>query len=320
VIGHVLLAFAVLSISGCELMKNNGSGDDVLCTPNCSGRQCGDDGCGGSCGTCKTGTCQNSKCVGTGFYDPCPGEMCSIPSASFYMGCNDGSGECQTNALDDNCEDNDRPCHPVTLSGYSIDRTEVTIAAYGKCVDLGKCTAPTGKKWNDRVANANFPVDFVSWDDATAYCVWAGKRLCTEAEWENAARGTNGWLYPWGNQAPTCDRAVFPLNGQDCTCGNAMNSSCTVGYAPGDVSSYGVQDMAGNASEWVLDSYESDYYKNCKTGCTNPMGPQSNNNKVIRGGGSNGGALGGNLRASHRAFTGHTVSDWSLGFRCCKAL
>ena len=262
------------------------------------------------------------SCSSTAYYQPCPGEMCSVAATTFFMGCNGGNNECATNAFDANCEAREHPCHSVSLAAYRIDRTEVTVAAYGKCVDQAKCEAPYHQgNWNDRTGKAGYPIDGVTWEQATTYCAWAGKRLCTEAEWENAARGPDGWLYPWGNEPPTCDRAVY----SGCDCGHGTTAAnCPVGYAAGDVSSYGVQEMAGNVNEWVLDWFEENAYQTCKAGCTNPMGPGSSGFglRSQRGGSFEGSNANVALRLSGRLAStpdGAGVGGAS-GVRCCKSL
>ncbi|NUN16322.1 MAG: SUMF1/EgtB/PvdO family nonheme iron enzyme [Myxococcales bacterium] len=187
--------------------------------------------------------------------------MICIPGGTFYMGCNE--------AKDVVCHPNEKPQHPVTLSGYCIDQTEVTVAAYQKCVDEGSCEAPVevdslcnyGKSGKD-----NHPQNCVNWCQAAQYCAWANKRLPTEAEWEMAARGScekTGFsvgincaksmrLYPWGDEPATCDYAVHGVGAVGCGAGGtwAVGSKSPLGDSP-----YGVQDMAGNVSEWVQDCY-----------------------------------------------------------------
>jgi serine/threonine protein kinase len=127
-----------------------------------------------------------------------------IPAGEFLMGSADS---------DSAASSDERPQHRVTLDGYWIDQTEVTNAQYALCVAVGKCQPPSPTSSNSRssyygdMQYDNYPVIYVSWDDAQSYCAWAGGRLPTEAEWEKAARGTDGRIYPWGNQSPDCNLA-----------------------------------------------------------------------------------------------------------------
>jgi len=238
------------------------------CVPNCSGRECGlDPVCGQSCGTCDGGySCQSGDCV----KNEVPGEMILIPAGVFWMGCN--------SEIDNICYDDEKPYHEVQLSAYYIDKTEVTQGAYKKCVDAGVCSDP-GCNWNPS-GTPNRPVVCVDWNDAIAYCTWAGKRLPTEAEWEKAARGTDGRKYPWGNQTATCEYAVIN-DGSDYGCGTDSTWDVCSKSPAGD-SPYGLCDMAGNVWEWVSDWYGSDYYSNSPA--SNPTGPVSGSYRVLRGG------------------------------------
>ena len=122
--------------------------------------------------------------------------MLYVPAGEFMMG---------LTAADTEAFADEKPPHPVYLDAFWIDRTEVTKAQYQRCVEAGVCAAPscsgTGK--------GDHPVVCVRWQDASKYCAWAGRRLPTEAEWEKAARGTDGGKYPWGNDAPDCSRVNY---------------------------------------------------------------------------------------------------------------
>jgi formylglycine-generating enzyme required for sulfatase activity len=123
-------------------------------------------------------------------------------------------------------------------------RTEVTNAQYARCVTAGACTAPANTFWNDS-SHSEHPVVNVDWKQASAYAKWAGGRLPTEAEWEKACRGTDGRIYPWGNQAPTSILANFIGSGTE-----------LVGSHPAGTSPYGALNMPGNVYEWTSSHYQ----------------------------------------------------------------
>lgn len=190
-----------------------------------------------------------------------------VPAGEFIMGSDDGYAR-------------ERPIHTVYLDNYWIDQTEVTNAMYAKCVEDGECTPPAfirSSKRNSYYGNSQFndyPVIWVSWNQANVYCEWADRRLPTEAEWEKAARGTNGSTYPWGEAIPNAN--LLNLNR-----GTGGDTS-EVGSYPAGASVYGVLDMASNVWEFVNDWYDENYYANSPS--LNPQGPSSGQDKVLRGG------------------------------------
>jgi formylglycine-generating enzyme required for sulfatase activity len=159
----------------------------------------------------------------------------------------------------------------VEISAFLIDQHEVTQAEYQACVVAGACVPPRGSF--DPLGRADFPVTDVSWDDAVAYCAFAGKRLPSEAEWELAARGGSELDYPWGDDAPDCGRATFA------GCGPAP---LAVGSHIDDESPYGATELAGNVAEWVADFYAFGYYDVAPR--TDPPGPETGVERVVRGG------------------------------------
>ncbi|HEU4683028.1 MAG TPA: SUMF1/EgtB/PvdO family nonheme iron enzyme [Nitrospira sp.] len=193
--------------------------------------------------------------------------MVEIPEGPFLMGF-DG-----TQALED-----ERPQHRPWLSSFLIDQQEVTTGQYA--VFLAATNRPPPWQWEtvDLSLHGNRPVIGVSWFDADAYCRWKDKRLPTEAEWEKAARGTDGRLYPWGAQVPTKDLANFAL-GARFSYGLVLMPvrSYEQGKSP-----FGLYETAGNVYEWVADWYGASYYEVSPQ--RDPTGPEQGQFKVLRGG------------------------------------
>ncbi len=186
-------------------------------------------------------------------------EMVYVAAGEFMMGSDGWSNE-------------EKPVHRVYLDAFSIDRFEVTNRDYRLCVEAGTCQLPSPRRYYDKPEFANHPIVSVTWHDAYVFCGWAGKRLPTEAEWEKAARGTDGRIYPWGNEFEQSY-----VNSNDVV-GNTME----VGKYPSGASPYGALDMAGNVSEWVADWYDAKYYSNSPP--ADPTGPTSGQYHVYRGG------------------------------------
>jgi formylglycine-generating enzyme required for sulfatase activity len=226
--------------------------------------------------------------------------MIFVPAGEFSMGNNGGDSD-------------EKPLHSVYLDAFWIDKYEVTNTQYAACFNAGVCKAPSNYS-SSPARNAyfgvpqfnNYPVVYVSWEDANKYCTWAGRRLPTEAEWEKAARGTDKRLYPWGN---TYDKSL--VNGFD----GAKSDTTIVGGYPGGASPYGVLDMAGNVWEWVADWYDDNYYSNSPR--NNPQGPTSGNSRVARGGSWGSGYY--QLRTTLRSgYLASTDRSNNYGFRCAK--
>ena len=195
-----------------------------------------------------------------------------IPEGVFQMG-----------GLDPAAFEDEKPSHRVTMHAFWIDRVEVTNAMYALCVQAGGCTQiPFNFNSKARQSYFNnpefdtYPVIYVGWAEAEAYCKWAGRRLPTEAEWERAARGDDFRTYPWGDDRPTASYANFNYQ---------FGDTNQVGSYPAGASPFGVLDMAGNVSEWVQDYYDADYYSSSIN--NNPTGPAARTtyfNRVVRGG------------------------------------
>ena len=242
-------------------------------------------------------------------------EMMPVPAGEFLMGSTDA---------DPKAGDDEKVQHPVYLDAFWMDRTEVTNARYVQFLNsLGEHAGACGghdcveTRVEDTYSHIlemdghysvergfeAHPATQVSWYGAQAYCAWAGARLPTEAEWEKAARGTDGRLYPWGNEAPDCEKAQY---------GDCGGATVPVGGRLAGASPYGVLDMAGNVWEWVGDWYDPGYYSVSPE--RNPQGPDSGVRRVFRGG--SWGYLPAFLRAADRARNRPTYAGFNVGFRC----
>jgi len=229
--------------------------------------------------SCQGGTCATDCSLATYPAPSCSNGLCRVPAGPFWRGCRPG--------CDPGCQPEEKPGSVVTLAAFDIDETEVTRAAFAG----GSSLLPQGN---------------ATWSDAKAYCESRGMRLPTEAEWEKAARGTDGRVYPWGYDAPTCEHANFG------TCGEA---AVLVGTLSGN-SPYGARDMAGNVSEWVADWYAPDGYSDAPP--TDPQGPGEGNTRVQRGGYFGGDAA--LVRTAARLNAPPEAQDPRLGFRCARSV
>lgn len=232
--------------------------------------------------------------------------MILIPAGAFLMGSNDGLP-------------NERPEHTVTLNAYYIDQFEITAGRYQKFIESAKRDLPP--TWDDEAAQtlSDLPAVGMSWTDAAAYCKWAGRRLPTEAEWEKAARGTDGRRYPWGHMQPFVDIANYnrgvwvseaitlvPVNS------GLEGMSVRHGLKEGGKSPYGLFHMAGNAAEWVADWYDREFYQ--KSPDKNPTGPSTGEKRVMRGG--SWADLPTALRVTARFSAEPDFEERTIGFRC----
>jgi formylglycine-generating enzyme required for sulfatase activity len=238
-----------------------------------------------------------------------------------------------------NCDRGDwtdmMPRHDVVLSPFYIDIYEVTNAQYRECIAAGKCSKPQQDRINRYLdsdyatssAFNNYPVVAIAWSDAKNYCEWVGnKTLPTEAQWEFVAKGENDQFYPWVlRPSGTNARAVFdgsaPLANfcdKECPMENWKESKLDDGYVgPAPVGSYppgpyGIYDMAGNVTEWILDVYSDDFYS--KSSRNDPVFLDSGPWRVTRGGGWNNGFYG--ISSVVRSAQVPSDSKAFIGFRC----
>ncbi len=226
--------------------------------------------------------------------------------------------------------DNEFPQHKVYLDAFWIDQTEVTNAMYAKCVEAGKCAPPASNKSQSRDSYYknpkydNYPVIWVSWEDARTYCESVRRRLPTEAEWEKAARGTKGERYPWGNERPIgirvnyCDSNCPFSDLKDQAVDDQYADTAPVDHYPEGRSPFGVLGMAGNVWEWVADQYDPEYYRHSPE--KNPTGPTrslAGEKPVVRGGSWNNEAK--MLRSAVRSWDEPTARGDNWGFRCARS-
>jgi len=242
--------------------------------------------------------------------------MVYVPEGTFTMGdtVDQAMGECQKfrNDCQQSWFTDEQPPHDVSMDGYWIDKTEVTNVMYAKCLGAGACQAPSSIKshtFSSYYGNPqydHYPAIYVSWADASNYCTWAGVRLPTEAEWEKAARGTDGRIYPWGNDSPS--KSLLNYNS------NVGDTTATGNSLPG-ASPFGAVDMAGNVWEWVNDWFGETYYSQSPQ--SNPQGPSSGISRVLRGGSWVNDER--KVRSAYRVGVNPAEGNGYVGFRCAQS-
>jgi formylglycine-generating enzyme required for sulfatase activity len=221
-----------------------------------------------------------------------PRDVVVVPGGAFSMGSEEEADE--------------RPIRRVHLPTFYIDRTEVTREEYAECVAAAACPPRSGLESSG--ARARLPVTEVSWDDAATYCRFVGARLPTEAEWEKAARGTDGRVYPWGDELD-CSRGNFGNFEGEGRCPTNPGRPSPVGSFVAGASPYGALDLAGNVWEWVADTY-ADLSRKASSG------PRPNL-RVVRGGACC--SMFGLPRAANRVAFPSDYRDVDLGFRCARS-
>ncbi|MES1982072.1 MAG: formylglycine-generating enzyme family protein [Pseudomonadota bacterium] len=228
-----------------------------------------------------------------------PHEMVTIPAGEFIRGTNQ--------RLPD-----EGPQHTANLEEFMLDRYEVTNLQYKKFIDATAHRSPDHFRNRTYPAGkADHPVTFVSWDDAVAYCAWAGKRLPTDQEWEKAARGTDGRVYPWGDEFDL-ENANMPLRWQAL---KQYGDTTPVGAFEKGVSPYGAYDMSGNVWEWTASWYEA------YPGNTTPSESYGQRYKTIKGGSWFDCSIykcGISAPVYNRAFFAQRTKNDTFGFRCAK--
>jgi len=317
--------------------------------PSCDDRArmvCVDDDWDG-CGTAKVEACPEGEACSAGQCIAGGEGMVFVPEGRFQMGT--GSKMLQyamhlCSTRKQNCRTSwwrpEQPQHWVVLSGFWIDRTEVTQEQYAACVKAGKC-APvresecsiwsrsadnwvSGGRIPSEMRGAKKPAICVTNGEAAAYCGWKGGRLPTEAEWEKAARGVDNRLYPWGNvpydgsQANGCDKRCGEIASKGWRVERTLDDKhrylADVGSFPAGMSPYGLLDMAGNVWEWVSDWYDDDYYGVSER--RDPAGPEKSDDRVVRGGSWSNESD--SIRAAYRYSLPPETRITTVGFRCAR--
>jgi sulfatase modifying factor 1 len=223
-------------------------------------------------------------------------DMVIIPKGIFLRGYSGGGFD-------------EKPEGQIMLDAYWIDRHEVTYGSYLAFVSATGHRKPISRyvKHFEKLSGPTQPAVYVSWEDAQEYCRYRGARLPTEAEWEKAARGTQGLLWPWGNE----DKKGWANTGNQ----DAVEMTAPVESFVNDRSPFGIYDMDGNAMEWVADWYQEDSYKETQP---NPKGPADGLYKVIRG--ASWATTGHETRVTIRLKMIPDFRDTTIGFRCAKGV
>jgi len=250
----------------------------------------------------------------------CVSGTVTIPGGSFKMGCDkESEGSCPEDAV---------PAHDVEISSYEMDKFEVPVELFEKCIAENVCTNSNPDEPHYRTSSdspscnignpdrKNHPANCVTWYGAKAYCEWLGKRLPTEAEWEYAAKSGKTQLYPWGDSPEaSCDNTVMKSSANGC----GTNTTSPIGSKPAGISAHGVFDLSGNIAEYTNDWYEKKFYSTDEAKQKDTQGPaepekEDNKYKVIRGGsyiyGEN------RTRASFRSSAKLDNTAIDFGFRC----
>jgi formylglycine-generating enzyme required for sulfatase activity len=270
-------------------------------------------------------------------------DQVDVPAGMFLRGSNDadlqtGLRLCRlTYSRPDECTVSwfqaESPQRSVYTDAFQIDRHEVSNARYAQCIDAGACAPinysactmvdPATRGWrigapgHANARKAEHPAVCVNWDDANRFCRWAGGRLPTEAEWEKAARGTDGRTFPWGNDwnqsalnwgdlAPNGDFGVH----------DGQSGTSPPGSFASSVSPYGAHDMAGNVWEWTQDWYAADFYAHGSD--RNPVNQTQSGGKgrTVRGGSWS--FAGNGARTTYRYYEDQATRDDAVGFRCVR--
>jgi formylglycine-generating enzyme required for sulfatase activity len=252
--------------------------------------------------------------------------MIRVPASELVMGSTsaeiiDATVLCEHEPLSTSCDErsfaDDALAHRVRLSGFLLDRREVTVAEFDACVRVGRCKPPPFERGASRFRRPHFPVTLVTWDDAQAFCAFRGARLPTEAEFERAARGPSGRRFPWG-ELPNTRLANHGRLGIDLTDdADGFSELAPVGSFNAGRTPDGFLDLAGNAAEWVQDRYATQYPDAEQIDPQGPDASQATSARVVRGGSYESPMAW--LRGAARGAYLPTERRPSLGFRCARS-
>jgi formylglycine-generating enzyme required for sulfatase activity len=244
-----------------------------------------------------------------------------IRAGFFVMGSDDADveaavGLCRAHTEDDDaCQAevfaDEQPRHRVWLGAYRIERTEVSRRAYQRCVQAGRCRPARAADLDPRMALPEHPVTGVTWGEAQHYCAWLGGRLPSEAEWERAARGSDGRTFPWGEQwnSRVANHGVIGPGGEQ---PDGFLHAAPVTAFPDGKSAHGMINMAGNVWELTADRYAHDFYARSER--SDPRGASEGSERVIRGGSWR--SVPHLLRTTQRGALAEHESRPDVGFRC----
>ena len=250
----------------------------------------------------------------------CVAGTVTVSAGSFRMGCD--------REAEKKCPEDTVPLHEVGLSSYVMDKFEVPVELFEKCIEANICTNENSDEPHYRTSSdndqcnigdpdrKNHPANCVTWRGAKAYCEWLGKRLPTEAEWEYAAKSGGSRIYPWGNSPEaSCDNNIMFDEIKGDGCGN--NVTFPIGSRPAGVSEQGIYDLAGNVAEYAGDWYEKNFYSTEEAVMKDTQGPaepEKNKSKVVRGGSFV--SRDDRARTSFRSSAELDDPAINLGFRC----
>jgi formylglycine-generating enzyme required for sulfatase activity len=230
-------------------------------------------------------------------------EMKTIPAGEFIMGSKKEEGRAD-----------ERPQRKIYLDTYEIDSHEVSNNHYLNFIQSTGRKDPLNpyseKLLSDEAGIGNLPIVQVTWYDAVDYCRWAGKYLPSEAQWEKAARGDTGLVYPWGSESLSNKQVNFEKNWE------GTLTLWPVETNNGTSSTFGIKGMAGNVREWVQDWYAPDYFQTAPH--KNPRGPGNGILKVIKGGSWH--SFKADVRAASRGKGGFALKTDGIGFRCARKI